>query len=441
MAAYSQRHYGIDTWRLTGAEGDRRALHGVDSFSSAYNTFAADVADSELHELPGTCAHFVIDRDGTIYQLVSLTTMCRHTVGLNYTAIGIEHVGTSDAAILGNPRQLGASLRLTAWLMGRYGIQLRNVIGHNESLTSPYHHELYRAWRCQTHGDWNHADMNIYRAASRRPGPPLPRSARAGRQTGRYLTADGAGSVLLHSSYIPIRRITTRRTILRAAMRRFVPIMLVFCTALPCRRRRWAMSAAAAPATARSSSTTAAAASIIRARGGIIGRFDSGRLMVEDPVAGDGTGPIVYGAEQIRDLGRQRDAVHRRGRPLPHDRRPVHACTILAVGIDVSAVGRGTVTLDATGFTDLPGRFSINGGTFQPLPGHADRVSRSASRRPPADRKVSARETDADRAGRRGRELDRVLRRALPQERRLHRPHGRHRQRGARPVPGVASPR
>ena len=32
--------------------------------------FAADVPDAELHELPGTCAHFVVDRDGTIYQLV-----------------------------------------------------------------------------------------------------------------------------------------------------------------------------------------------------------------------------------------------------------------------------------------------------------------------------------------------------------------------------------
>ena len=71
--------------------------------------------------------------------------MCRHTVGLNYTAIGIEHVGTSDAQILGNARQLQASLALTAWLMARYGIQLRNVIGHNESLTSPYHHERYAA--------------------------------------------------------------------------------------------------------------------------------------------------------------------------------------------------------------------------------------------------------------------------------------------------------
>ena len=32
--------------------------------------------------------------------------MCRHTVGLNYTAIGIENVGNSDQEILSNPRQL-----------------------------------------------------------------------------------------------------------------------------------------------------------------------------------------------------------------------------------------------------------------------------------------------------------------------------------------------
>jgi beta-N-acetylhexosaminidase len=89
--------------------------------------------------------------------------MCRHTVGLNYTAIGIEHVGTSDAQILGNRRQLRASLALTLWLMQRFQIKLQNVIGHNESLSSPYHHELYSAWRCQTHGDWRRQDMIVYR--------------------------------------------------------------------------------------------------------------------------------------------------------------------------------------------------------------------------------------------------------------------------------------
>jgi N-acetylmuramoyl-L-alanine amidase len=177
MQAYSKRHYGINTWRLVRPRVIVEHYTASESFSSAYSTFAADVADSELHELPGVCAHFVIDRDGTIYQLVSLTTMCRHTVGLNYTAIGIEHVGTSDAEILADSAQMQTSLRLTVWLMHHFGIQLRNVIGHNESLTSPYHRERVAAWRCQTHGDWRHADMEIYRrrlaALARRYAVPL----------------------------------------------------------------------------------------------------------------------------------------------------------------------------------------------------------------------------------------------------------------------------
>jgi N-acetylmuramoyl-L-alanine amidase len=177
MQAYAKRHYGLDTWRLRDPKVIVEHYTASDSFSSAFATFSADVPDSELHELPGTCAHFVIDRDGTIYQLVPLGVMCRHTVGLNWTAIGIEHVGTSDGEILADTRQLASSLALTAWLMGRFHIGLGDVIGHSESLTSRFHHELYPSWRCQTHGDWAHADMVLYRARlaalARRDGVPL----------------------------------------------------------------------------------------------------------------------------------------------------------------------------------------------------------------------------------------------------------------------------
>lgn len=106
----------------------------------------------------------------------------------------------------------------------------------------------------------------------------------------------------------------------------------------------------------------------VRAKGGIIGRFDSGRLVIEDPIESDGKAPVVYGAERIRDLGNHRTLY------VGEDIRfrmigGLYRVTIQAVGIDVSAVGRGLVILDATGFTDLPGRYSINGGPFQPLPG------------------------------------------------------------------------
>jgi N-acetylmuramoyl-L-alanine amidase len=164
MAQYATRHYGLGTWRLEHPKVIVEHYTASNSFSSAWNTFASDAPDPELHELPGTCAHFVVDRDGTIYQLVPLNTMCRHTVGLNWTAIGIEHVGTSDASVLQNAKQLAASLKLTLWLMHRFDISLPNVIGHSESLTSRYHRERYAPWRCQTHGDWTHLDMQTYRA-------------------------------------------------------------------------------------------------------------------------------------------------------------------------------------------------------------------------------------------------------------------------------------
>jgi N-acetylmuramoyl-L-alanine amidase len=161
MRAYAQEHYGLDTFELVDPKVIVEHFTASTTFDPVFNTFAVDAP--HLGERPGTCAHFVIDTDGTIYQLVPLDLMCRHTVGLNYTSIGIEMVGQSDQDILGNPPQLAAALDLTVWLMQRFRIELRNVIGHNESLTSPFHHELVASFRCQTHQDWNHADMEVFR--------------------------------------------------------------------------------------------------------------------------------------------------------------------------------------------------------------------------------------------------------------------------------------
>jgi len=163
-AAYSARHYGQRTWRLSRPRVIVQHATANRSFPATWSTFAADRRDPELHELPGTCAHFVVDWDGTVYQLVRLGVRCRHTVGLNWTAIGVEHVGLSGGEVLANRRQLASSLALTRWLMARFEIDLGDVIGHNESLESPYHRERYAAWRCQTHGDFPRAEMDRYRA-------------------------------------------------------------------------------------------------------------------------------------------------------------------------------------------------------------------------------------------------------------------------------------
>jgi N-acetylmuramoyl-L-alanine amidase len=163
MAAYSQRHYGKRTARLRRPHVIVEHYTANDSFSASWNTFAADTPDVELGELPGVCAHFVIDGDGTIYQLAPLRLRCRHTVGLNYTAIGVEHVGRSDAAVMGRPKVLSASLALSRWLRCHYAIRVRDVIGHSESLSSPHHKEKVARLRTQTHGDMSPATMQRYR--------------------------------------------------------------------------------------------------------------------------------------------------------------------------------------------------------------------------------------------------------------------------------------
>ncbi len=165
MAAYARRHYGLNRSALVHPRVIVEHMTQNTSFGATCNTFAPDVRDSELGELPGTCAHFVVDGRGHVHQLVPLALMCRHTVGLNWTAIGIEHVGMRESDVLGNARVRRASLQLTAWLRCRYGIALHDVIGHNENTRSRWHRERVARLRTQTHDDWPTSSMRIYRRA------------------------------------------------------------------------------------------------------------------------------------------------------------------------------------------------------------------------------------------------------------------------------------
>jgi N-acetyl-anhydromuramyl-L-alanine amidase AmpD len=73
-------------------------------------------------------AHYLIDRDGRIAQLLPDTVMARHVIGLNYAAIGIENVGSDKHPL--TDAQLRADARLIRKLADRYDIQY--LIGHYE---------------------------------------------------------------------------------------------------------------------------------------------------------------------------------------------------------------------------------------------------------------------------------------------------------------------
>ena len=165
MARYSLRHYGVRAWRLKNPKQIVEHVAVANTVASVINAFVPNRPDPEFNELPNGCAHIVVSGQGRVVQLVPVGIRCRHVVGLNHVAIGIEHTGFRDGDVLNNRRQMRASIRLTKWLRCRYDIGIRDVIGHRESLSSRFHRELVPAMKNQTHGDFRHASMRQYRKA------------------------------------------------------------------------------------------------------------------------------------------------------------------------------------------------------------------------------------------------------------------------------------
>lgn len=170
MSRYSRRHYGKAGYRLRKPKQIVEHYAVASTLGQIFRTFRPDHPDQELGELPNTCAHFAVDSKGRIQQFVSLKLRCRHVVGLNDVTVGIEHTGYSDSEVLSDKDQMHSSLKLTKWLRCRYDIKVRNVIGHNESLSSPFHHERVKRLKHQTHGDFEHSSMQKYRKRLRTLG-------------------------------------------------------------------------------------------------------------------------------------------------------------------------------------------------------------------------------------------------------------------------------
>ena len=166
MAAYSKRHYGKRRWRLLHPRAIVLHFTAGPTYRSAWETFASDAPN--MGELPGVCSHFVVAKNGRIHRLVRPAIRCRHTIGLNHRAIGVEMVQESgrsshwaDRQILHRDRQINAALRLVGWLKQRFGIRMRDVIGHAMANHSRYFKDL-EGWR-NDHTDWRRRDVLEFR--------------------------------------------------------------------------------------------------------------------------------------------------------------------------------------------------------------------------------------------------------------------------------------
>lgn len=74
-------------------------------------------------------AHYVIDRNGDIYQMVSDSDRANHCRGANQNSIGIEHVGKDTDSLAAS--QAKTSADLVRWLLEQYDIPRTSVYGHD----------------------------------------------------------------------------------------------------------------------------------------------------------------------------------------------------------------------------------------------------------------------------------------------------------------------
>src|SRR5437868_2492236 len=104
----------------------------------------------------------------------------------------------------------------------------------------------------------------------------------------------------------------------------------------------------------------------ISGRGGVIGSFARGSVTINDPIDGDGTGPVVTGDEWSKD---RNDTTTTWGGTKVRFRMigGTFKIVVRGRGINLSFVGKGTVTLNGAG-TDDEGTYSVNGGDYSPIP-------------------------------------------------------------------------
>ena len=104
----------------------------------------------------------------------------------------------------------------------------------------------------------------------------------------------------------------------------------------------------------------------IQGRGAVIGSFNKGQVMINDPVDGDGTGPIVTGDQWSKE--RTETATVWGGTKVRF--RIIGGTFKIVVrgrGINLSFVGKGNVILNGAG-TDADGAYAVNGGEYNLIP-------------------------------------------------------------------------
>ncbi|MDD5405690.1 MAG: peptidoglycan recognition family protein [Sulfurovaceae bacterium] len=135
---YIQSHYGLDVKDIT-IKPKIIVLHWTaePDFAKSFGRLKPEILLSDRTDIKkggalNVSAHFLVDKDGTIYRLMPDNHMARHIIGLNYFSIGIENVGGANNTNQDlTPAQVESNIYLVRYLKAKYP-DIELLMGHYE---------------------------------------------------------------------------------------------------------------------------------------------------------------------------------------------------------------------------------------------------------------------------------------------------------------------
>lgn len=142
MVRYAQRHYKLNHADLKNPKLIVIHYTASPTLKSTLYTFKSDQIANyrtklEPYGLVNVGSHFIVNKDGKIYQTLPTTVMARHAIGFNHTSLAIENVGMGEASLTN--RQIISNAKLVHYLKKKYP-SIKYLIGHIEYMNRSYPH-------------------------------------------------------------------------------------------------------------------------------------------------------------------------------------------------------------------------------------------------------------------------------------------------------------
>lgn len=146
--AYCQKYYGFSKYTLDTPKMIVVHFTAIPTLEETVALFKQDHLAGNRTYINKFSAlnvgiHYVVDKDGSIYNLTPDSVITRHVIGFNHVSIGIENVAGNSSEL--TPEQLESDKKLIQYLYKKHP-DIQYLIGHHEYNRVDYpHYSLFKS--------------------------------------------------------------------------------------------------------------------------------------------------------------------------------------------------------------------------------------------------------------------------------------------------------